>query len=197
MNLALFDFDGTITFGDTWTPFMRLAVKPARQTIGRLVLIPDYARYKCGLMPVGGMRESAIRVGLSGERARRVHGLGARYARETLPTLVRPCAAERLAWHKSQGDDVVVVSASLNVYLGPWCEDRQIAVICTTLEERDGKLTGKCVDGDCSGDEKVRRVLAQYSLSQYEAVYAYGDTLDDQPLLALAKHKYYRWQDVS
>ena len=197
MNLALFDFDGTITFGDTWTPFMRLAVKPARQTFGRLVLIPAYARYKCGMMPVGSMRESTIRVGLSGERAGDVRGLGCQYARETLPALVRPCAADRLAWHKSHGDAVVVVSASLNVYLDPWCEDRQIAVICTTLEERDGMLTGNCVGGDCSGDEKVRRVLAQYSLSQYEAIYAYGDTPDDQPLLALATHKYYRWQDLS
>lgn len=107
MNLALFDFDGTITFGDTWTPFMRLAVKPARQTFGRFLLVPAYARYKCGMMPVGGMRESAIRIGLSGERVRDVRRLGYQYARETLPTLVRPRAAERLAWHKSQGDDVV------------------------------------------------------------------------------------------
>ena len=197
MNLALFDFDGTITVGDTWTPFMRLAVKPARQAFARFVLIPAYARYKCGMMPVGDMRESAIRVGLSGERAGDVRGLGSRYAREALPALVRPCAAERLAWHKSQCDDVVVVSASLNVYLSPWCEDRQIAAICTTLEERDGMLTGKCIGGDCSGEEKVRRILAQYSLSGYEAVYAYGDTPDDKPLLALATHKYYCWQDVS
>ena len=176
---------------------MRLAVTPARQTLGRFVLMPAYARYKCGMMPVGRMRESAIRVGLSGERATGVREMGCRYARETLPALVRPCAAERLAWHKSRGDDVVVVSASLNMYLSPWCEDRQIATICTTLEERDGLLTGECVGGDCSGEEKVRRVLAQYSLSQYEAVYAYGDTPDDQPLLALAKHKYYCWRDVS
>jgi len=197
VNLALFDFDGTITFGDTWTPFMRVAVKPARRAFGRLLLVPAYAKYKCRLMPVGGVRESAIRVGLSGELAGEVRGLGSQYARETLPALVRPCAAERLAWHKSQGDEVVVVSASLNVYLNPWCDDHQIAAICTTLEERDGMLTGQCVGGDCSGDEKVRRVLARYSLSQYEAVYAYGDTPDDNPLLALAKHKYYRWQDVS
>ena len=43
----------------------------------------------------------------------------------------------------------------------------------------------------------ARRAFARYSLSQYEAVYAYGDTPDDNPLLALATHKYYRWQDVS
>jgi HAD-superfamily subfamily IB hydrolase, TIGR01490 len=197
VNLALFDFDGTITFGDTWTPFMRLAVRPARRTVGRLLLAPAYTKYKCGMMPVGAMRESAIRVGLSGERARDVHEVGCQYARETLPAVVRPCATERLAWHKAQGDEVVVVSASLDAYLSPWCADRQIAAVCTTLEERDGILTGKCVGGDCSGDEKVRRVLARYSLSQYDAVYAYGDTPDDRPLLALATHKYYRWQDVS
>ena len=176
---------------------MRLAVKPARQTFGRILLVPAYAKYKCGMMPVGRMRESAIRVGLSGERAEDVRELGRQYARDTLPAVVRPCATERLAWHQSQGDDVVVVSASLSVYLSPWCDDRRIAVICTTLEERDGLLTGKCVGGDCSGDEKVRRVLMRYSPSQYDAVYAYGDTPDDQPLLALAKHKYYCWHEVS
>jgi HAD superfamily hydrolase (TIGR01490 family) len=197
VNLALFDFDGTITFGDTWTPFMQLAVRPARQTFGRILLAPAYAKYKCGMMPVGRMRESAIRVGFRGERAGDVRRLGCQYARETLPARVRPCAAETLAWHKSRGDDVVVVSASLDVYLTPWCANRRIAAVCTTLEERDGLLTGKCVGGDCSGDEKVRRVLAQYSLSRYQAVYAYGDTPDDRPLLALATHKYYQWHDVS
>jgi len=30
MNLALFDFDGTVTSSDTWTPFMRFAVRPSR-----------------------------------------------------------------------------------------------------------------------------------------------------------------------
>ena len=29
---------------------------------------------------------------------------------------------ERIEWHKSNGDEIVVVSASLDVYLGPWCD---------------------------------------------------------------------------
>ena len=29
-NLALFDFDGTITSSDSWTPFMRMVVRPGR-----------------------------------------------------------------------------------------------------------------------------------------------------------------------
>jgi hypothetical protein len=32
MDLALFDFDGTITTTDTWTPFMRPARQQGRAT---------------------------------------------------------------------------------------------------------------------------------------------------------------------
>lgn len=36
MNLALFDFDGTITSSDTWTPFMRSAIRPSRMLGGHM-----------------------------------------------------------------------------------------------------------------------------------------------------------------
>ncbi len=36
MNLALFDFDGTITSNDTWTPFMHFAVRPSRLAVVEL-----------------------------------------------------------------------------------------------------------------------------------------------------------------
>src|SRR3982074_1150699 len=75
-----------------------------------------------------------------------------------LPANARQAALERIEWHTSQGDDVVVVSASLDVYLGPWCEGRGLDYVCTTLEERLGRLTGRCAEGDCSGAEKVRRI---------------------------------------
>ena len=81
MNIALFDFDGTITFGDTWTPFMRLSVKPARQALGRFALMPAYTKYKCGMVPVDRVRESAIRLGLSGERATDVRAMWSLYRR--------------------------------------------------------------------------------------------------------------------
>jgi hypothetical protein len=35
MNLALFEFDGTITATDSWTPFMKLAVPPVRLAAAR------------------------------------------------------------------------------------------------------------------------------------------------------------------
>ena len=38
MNLALFDFDGMITTSDSWTPFMRMSVRPARIRMAMVIL---------------------------------------------------------------------------------------------------------------------------------------------------------------
>jgi phosphatidylglycerophosphatase C len=47
MNLALFDFDGTITRGDTWTPFLRYSA--TRPRIAAAVLLsPLIVAYKAG-----------------------------------------------------------------------------------------------------------------------------------------------------
>ena len=143
MNLALFDFDGTITRADTFTPFLRYAVRRQRQLAAWTLLWPLLVAYKTGLVSGSATRPIAARFGLAGEPADRVRALGRRYAQEVLPGVVRRRARERIAWHKQQRDTVVVVSASLDVYLRPWCESMEVEVICTELEERSGRFTGR------------------------------------------------------
>jgi phosphatidylglycerophosphatase C len=197
MNLALFDFDGTITSNNTWTPFLTYAVRPSRMVVGRLLLLPVIIGHRLGVVPAGRGRQIANWVAFSGERITAIRQLGSEYARDVLPRTERQSALDRIEWHRSQGDDVVVVSASLNVYLGPWCDARNLSYICTTLEERAGRLTGRCIDGDCSGTEKVRRIKERFDLSRYTLLYAYGDTPDDREMLELAHRKYYRGKKVS
>ena len=197
MNLALFDFDGTITSNNTWTPFLKFAVPPSRMAVGRLLLLPVIVGHRLGVLPTGRAREIANYVAFKGERSSALEQRGVKYATDVLPRKLRQSALDRIEWHKSEGDDVVVVSASLNAYLGPWCEARNLLYICTTLEERAGRLTGRCVGGDCSGAEKERRVRERFDLSRYSLVYAYGDTPDDREMLELAQRKFYRWKEVS
>jgi HAD superfamily hydrolase (TIGR01490 family) len=197
MNLALFDFDGTITSNNTWTPFLHFAVRPSRLVVGRLLLLPVIIGHRIGVLPAGRARQFANWVAFRGERTSVLQQRGSEYAREVLPGTARQWALDRIDWHKAQGDDVVVVSASLNVYLRPWCEARNLLYVCTTLEERAGRLTGRCVHGDCSGPEKARRIREHFDLSRYTVVYAYGDTPDDRAMLELAHRKYYRGQEVS
>jgi HAD superfamily hydrolase (TIGR01490 family) len=192
-NLALFDFDGTITSNDTFTPFILQAVEPTRLALGKLVLSPLIAAYKLRLLSASRMRRSIVRFGFRGRRSDEVRSAGLAYARTRLAGVVRGKALERIRWHQAQGDEVVVVSASLDVYLTDWCREVGVELICTELEERQGVLTGHYRDGDCSGPEKARRVRQRYELDSFALVYAYGDTSEDEAMLALASRRYYRW----
>ena len=196
MNLALFDFDGTITRSDTWTPFLRFSATRRRMLVASVVLSPLIVGYKLGVVPGRKGRPIAARVAFVGKKADVVRELGRAYARDVLPALVRRRALERIDWHKQQGDAVVVVSGSLDVYLRHWCEAMGVDLICTELEERDGMLTGRYVCGDCSRGEKLRRIRARYDLAQYPVIYAYGDTADDREMLEIAHELYYRWKRI-
>ncbi|MGN2247951.1 HAD family hydrolase [Frateuria sp. GZRR35] len=196
-NLALFDFDGTITTRETMAAFMYRAVPARRQAWGRLLLAPWVAGYKCGVVSGVSVRTAVVRVGFAGVALADVQAHGAAFADEALPPLLRPKVMARIRWHQQQGDTVAVVSGGLDVYLAPWCRLHGLALVCSTLEHRDGRLTGRYQGAQCVGEEKARRVRAQYDLADYGRVYAYGDTHEDHALLDLAHHRFYRGQEQS
>ncbi len=196
MNLALFDFDGTITRGDTWTPFLRYSATRPRLAAAAVLLSPLIVAYKTGWISARRCRPVVARLAFAGRYADAIRDVGRTYAREVLPRVIRQRALERIDWHKRRGDQVVVVSASLDVYLKPWCEAYGIEVICTELEECTGTLTGKYRQGDCSAANKVIRLRERYDLARYPVIYAYGDTDDDREMLDIANEKYYRWQHI-
>lgn len=194
-GLALFDFDGTITRSDTFTPFIFFSARRSRLVLGVLLLSPLILAYALRLLPATRMRAAAAFLAFRGRRAEDVDELGGRYA-ITLPDVVRPEALAKIRWHKAQGHEVVVVSASLSPYLRAFCDEQKLALICTRLQDVGGVLTGRYERGDCTAAEKARRVLAVYDLSRYAEVYAYGDTPEDEELLKLATHRFFRWREL-
>lgn len=64
------------------------------------------------------------------------------------------------------------------------------------MEFQNGAATGKYQGGDCSGLAKKARILANYSLADYEEIFAYGDTSEDFAMLALATTQIYRWDEA-
>jgi phosphatidylglycerophosphatase C len=196
MNLALFDFDGTITTDDTYTKFLNYSTPRWKILAGRLILSSVIIGYKCRIIPGNLTRKIVTKYCFLGENEGKVRADGERYSNEVIPALVRPNALERIQWHKSQGDTVVVVSASLNVYLTPWCKKHQLHLICSELEAKDGNMTGSYVSGDCSGENKVKRIVEKFNLKDYPVIYAYGDTKEDLPMLGIAHKKYYQWSEI-
>lgn len=194
MDLALFDFDGTITDRETMPGFMRRAVRPARLSVGKVLFFPLIAGYKAGVVPGTVVRAGICWLGFRGVPAAELEHHGAEFARTVLPTTLRPEAMARIAWHKARGDRVVVVSGGLDVYLTHWAAQHDLELVCSSLQQRNGRFTGLYKGRQCVRAEKVRRVQALCSTQQYGKVFAYGDTREDHELLAMAHEAYFRWE---
>ncbi len=197
MNLALFDFDGTITTKDTFTDFLYFASSPIRIKLAKLILFSVILGYKFGIITPEKARQIAAYFAFKGRSFEELSGIGKTYSQTIIHNYLRSKAMDQIKWHKDQGDMVVVVSASLNIYLEVWCNTQDIHLICTQLEVKNNKATGKFLPTGCSGKEKVRRVKKQYDLENYNTIYAYGDTKEDNEMLQIADVKYFRWKAVS
>jgi HAD superfamily phosphoserine phosphatase-like hydrolase len=87
---------------------------------------------------------------------------------------------------------IAVVSASPDIWLQTWAESLGLQLICTSLEEENGRFSGRYKGINCNGIEKVRRIRERFDVDSFDTVYAYGDTSGDRPMLALADKPFYK-----
>jgi phosphatidylglycerophosphatase C len=196
-DLALFDFDGTLTTREMLPDFFRRAIPRRRLCLGQVLLAPLIVGYKLGWVPGTVVRAAIVRVGLAGLPLVDYRRHGEAFANEVLPGVLRVDAMARLRWHQARGDTVVVVSGAFDVYLEPWCRQHGVALICSALEHDGQRLTGRYLGPQCVRAEKPARVVAAYDLARFERVHAYGDTVEDLDLLAIAHHRYYRGEELT
>jgi len=197
VNLALFDFDGTITTRETFPGFLQRAVTPRRLVLGKLLLAPLIVGYRLGIVSGTLVRASIVKFAFRGVAEAAITDVGEAFANHVLPQLLRPQAMERIRWHQAQGDTVVVVSGGFDLVLSHWCTQHGLALICSQLESAGGVLTGRYLGAQCVGAEKCRRVREQYEVSGFARVYAYGDTIEDLAMLEMAHERTFRWQKAA
>lgn len=197
VDIAFFDFDGTITDTDSFTPFLYFAIDPKRLRFGRLRLAPLILGYKIGLVSGSRLRSAIFKLGFKGIDAAALISKGQTFSQQYIPNFIRPQALERIQWHLDRGDQVVVVSASIDVYLKPWCDALGLALICSEIEVHNGQITGRYLNKDCSALIKKQRILAQYQLADFNEVYVYGDTPEDRDMLSLGTQKFYQWRQIN
>ena len=197
MNLALFDFDGTLTTREMLPDFFRRTIPRRRLLIGQVLLAPLIVGYKLGLVSGTVVRSAIVRFGFTGLAFADYDAAGAAFAADVLPGALRADMMQRIAWHRAQGDQVVVVTGALDIYMARWCGSQGLELVCSALEHSDGRLTGSYLGAQCVRAEKARQVLHRYPPANYGEVYAYGDTVEDRELLALATRKFYRGVEVT
>lgn len=188
-RVAAFDFDGTLTRRDSLAPFLA-------RTVGWPRFALAAAREAASILAVAsgrGDRDAAkerllVRL-LAGMPRDRLERLGTEYGALLAARRIRPGMRERVAWHRAAGHELVIVSASLDVYLRE--VGRRLgfdAVLCSTLEfDGHGRCTGRLLGGNCRAQEKADRLRAYLGGAAAE-LWAYGDSAGDDAMLALADH---------
>ncbi len=191
-KIAFFDFDGTITKDDSLLKFIRFVVGDRRFLIGLVVLSPMLVLYKLKLIPNYKAKQYMLSWFFKGMRKVDFFEVTKKYSLTHIDKIVRLKAIERINWHKNQGHKVVVVSASIECWLRPWCEKNGLELLATKLEIKDDIVTGKLLSKNCYGVEKVNRIKELYDLENFDYIYAYGDSSGDKQMLELAHEKFYK-----
>lgn len=193
--LALFDFDGTLCRQDSFTGFIFYALNKRHILRRGVKILPQIQAYYRKRYPANQMRATLFYQMFKDQDAQHIQAIARDYAQTLIPKLDSQMLI-RLRQHQQQGDDMALVSASLDVYLRPLCEYLDLDLICTQTQIQDDRFTGHYHSPDCSSLQKSLRVAARYDLNHYSHIYAYGNSEEDEALLNLATHPFMLGRDL-
>jgi phosphatidylglycerophosphatase C len=191
-RIAFFDFDGTITTKDTFLEIIKYQKGSMGLYMGVLLNLHYVLAWKLGIMTNHDAKEKLLRFWFGNTPIDSFQQKCNTFEKDILPSLMRPKALEEIARLRSEGAEVVIVSASPENWSSQWRHEHGIQSLCTRIQVHEGKITGKFLGKNCHGEEKVCRIKDAYDLSAYDEIYCYGDTKGDKPMLGLATFKFYK-----
>ena len=185
-TVAVFDFDGTLTRRDTLVPFLRRTSGTPRTSVALLTASLLLVRDR------DAAKQAVLHRLLAGQEAERVLAAADTFADVVIDRGLRASVLERVSWHGSQGHELVILTASPELYVRPVGERLGFDVVLGTRLEIgvDGRLTGRLLGRNCRGPEKVERLRTWLGHRAEVIVHAYGDSSGDRDLLAFADHGY-------
>jgi phosphatidylglycerophosphatase C len=190
--VAVFDLDGTITRHDTLLPFLLGFLWRHPLRLPRLLLaLPAAARFLID-RDHGRAKGALLHVTLGGVPRATLEAWADEFVQRLCARGLFPQALAAIAEHRARGDHLVLMSASVDLYvprvanaLG-FDEALCTAVLWQPTQRLDGRLAGD----NCRGEQKRTRLAALIERERPRCVYAYGNSRADLPHLALAQHAY-------
>jgi phosphatidylglycerophosphatase C len=191
-DIAFFDFDGTITTKDTLWEIIRFQKGSPALLASWLVMSPVLVMFKLKMISNQRTKELMLKYHFGGTSVKDFQQRCDAFCKEVLPSMIRPGAKTEIAKHQAAGTRVIVVTASAENWVAPWCNEMGIECIGSRLSVENGRVTGMLTGLNCNGDEKVCRIEAAVDLQQYGKIYAYGDSSGDKQMLAIAQEPNFR-----
>ncbi len=191
-GFALFDFDGTLSPGDSIVPYLQLCIQsgvaPARQWIHAFL---GYCAQRVNPKRTALSKEQTLSF-IRGKSMELMDTVGEKFWNEYLmPRMYRDGLKVLQEMHDA-GYIIWLISASPECYMHLATRflpvDRVYATPCQHSE--DGFYTGS-IPYNCRGKEKVavfREAVRNCGLEQVPVQFAFGDSQHDIPMLRLAEH---------
>ena len=190
-TLVLFDFDGTLTKGDTFPQFIFFSQGYLRGIMGFIIYSPFAFLFLVKLMDGSKLKEKLVSYYFKGEREDVLKIMGNEFIqdlkkRDGLNELL----VQKLNTYNDEGNTVAIVSASLDIWLKPFCDQNKTDCLCTEIEYVNGVCSGKLRTPNCNRAEKAIRIKQKYNLSDYSKIIAYGNSKGDEAMMNLANEKH-------
>lgn len=190
--LAVFDLDETLIRGDSsqlFTHFLRaegVDTTADAEAKDRAFM----AAYHAGEMDLQDYMEFSL-APIKGWSRDRVQALIDRFVRDVIAPRALPTGRDRVHWHKTQGHDVLVISATGDHLVAPIARHLGIDEgIGVQVEWRDNNLTGTIGERRPFREGKVQalnRWLTTCATTP-DKIWFYSDSHNDLPLLRYVDH---------
>ncbi len=190
MPLALFDLDFTLLDGDCewlWSQFMVEQGVVGEDFIAQIARF--FQDYEAGTLDIA-VYETYLLQPLTGLSLESVIDLRTRYL-EGIRARLRPFMLERLAWHRREGHDLLLITAANAFLAEPISSLLGFSnLICTGIETEDGRPLPSLSGIPAFREGKVKRLeiwLREHNRTLDES-WGYSDSHNDLPLLERVTH---------
>ncbi len=190
--VAYFDLDKTFIEGSSGTAWLKAEFRSgALGWWDALLGVVWLTLYHVLGVNVGSPMRLAVRR-LAGRSSEALDATAEQVYRDAVQGRARRGALEALAKHRAQGDQVYLLSSSLNLIVDRVAREYGFdGALSTELAvDQEGVLTGAIIEPLCFGEGKVERArihLKSLGLDLKDCVF-YSDSLSDLPLLEQAAH---------
>jgi HAD superfamily hydrolase (TIGR01490 family) len=190
LKLAVFDLDGTITRRDTLAGFVFGYVRGHPRRAWRMGVVPlAAAAFFLDGRDRGRLKARLVRGVLGGLRRADLAPWTGAYIEKVMREELCPGAVARLAAHRAAGDHLVLLSASIDLYVPELGQRLGFAeTICTQVRWTGERLDGSLLTPNRRGEEKVRCLEAIRSRFPGIECCAYGNDAADLAHLRRVEH---------
>ncbi len=178
------DFDGTLYKGDSMLDFLKYTVGAPKMWLIFLLYMPAYLISS----DKGKVKEKWLKSCWKTISEEHLKGKAQTFSLE-MDSKLFPTMMRRMNWHQQEGHTMILLSASLDLWLEPWCTKHGYKLISTQALFRNNRFMGFRDNLNVKGELKLTLAKKQYSFKE-NYTYAYGNEPSDQFIVNAADKGY-------